>query len=58
MKIGFELEPHESKVTPMKVADALIDSEQFGNQELKELSAYLSAFTRYNHGKESKYGKL
>lgn len=48
MIISFELDEHESRVTPLKVADALISSDQFNREELKELIAYLSVFTRYN----------
>jgi len=48
MKIGFELEEHETSVTPLKVAEALIECESFNSNELKELIAYLSVYTRYN----------
>ena len=48
MKIGFELDDHEKVVTPMKVADALVDCGAFTNKDLKELIAYLSVYTRYN----------
>lgn len=48
MIIGFELEEHEKKITPMNTAAAIIESEQFTRQQLKELIAYLSVYTRYN----------
>ena len=48
MQIGFILDENEKRVTPMKTADALINSDQFDHQELKELIAYLSVYTRYN----------
>lgn len=48
MIVSFELDEHEDQVTPIKVADALISSDQFDREELKELIAYLSVFTRYN----------
>lgn len=47
MKIGFELEEHESKVTPIKIAEALIE-DGFSHNELKEIVAYLSVYTKYN----------
>ena len=50
MIMSFELDEHEDQVTPIKVADALISSDQFDREELKELIAYLSVFTRYNEG--------
>lgn len=49
MQLFFQLEDHETKVTPMKTADALINSDQFSYKELKELIAYLSVYTRYHH---------
>ena len=48
MIIGFELEEHEKKITPMNTAAAIIESEQFTREQLKELIAYLSVYTRYN----------
>ena len=48
MEILFSLDDDEKKVTPMGVAAALIESEEFNRQELKELIAYLSVYTRYN----------
>lgn len=48
MIISFELEEHEKKVTPMNTAAAMIESEQFTRQQLKEIIAYLSVYTRYN----------
>lgn len=51
MTIGFILEDNEKKVTPMKVATALVETEQFSRDELKELIAYLSVYTRYNQEK-------
>lgn len=51
MKIMFELDEHESDVTPMMVASALIDavgaSKTFPDNGLKEVLAYLSVYTRY-----------
>ena len=49
MNIAFELDDNEKAVTPMKTADALIDWGGFTNKDLKELIAYLSVYTRYNH---------
>ena len=48
MKIAYELEEHESYITPLKIAEALVDSGQLDHDEMKELIAYLSVFTRYN----------
>lgn len=48
MIISFELDDHEDRVTPIMVADALISSDQFDREQIKELIAYLSVFTRYN----------
>lgn len=48
MQIGFILDDNEKSVTPMKVAEALIDQEEFTHKELKELIAYLSVYTKYH----------
>ena len=48
MQIGFTLEDHESKVTPIKVAEALIEDGSFGHKDLKEIIAYLSVYTKYH----------
>ena len=48
MKIGFELDEHEATVTPIKVAEALIECGQFEHKDLKELIAYLSVYTKYH----------
>ena len=48
MKVMFILDDHEAKVTPMKVADALIEEGRFSNKDLKEVIAYLSVYTKYH----------
>lgn len=48
MQIFFNLEDHENTVTPIKVANALIDCGSFTHKELKEIIAYLSVYTRYH----------
>lgn len=48
MTIGFMLEENETKITPMKVADALIDSEALDAKDIKELVAYLTVWYKYN----------
>lgn len=57
MKIGFELDEHETKITPIKVADALIDCGQFDHKDLKEIIAYLSVHTKYNKPEDFPAGK-
>ena len=52
MKIFYTLEEHEKEVTPMKVADALIEDGHFSNKDLKELIAYLSVYTKYHMGEK------
>ena len=49
MQVGFILDDHESEVTPLKTAEAIIESKQFSHNQLKELIAYLSVYTRYNN---------
>jgi len=48
MTIGFILDDDERMVTPLKTAEAIIESEEFDYKELKELIAYLSVYTKYN----------
>lgn len=48
MQIGFTLEDHEAKVTPIKTAEALIECRQFDHKDLKEIIAYLSVYTKYH----------
>ena len=52
MEIAFILDDNENEVTPIKIANALIDatkqSKQFPEKGLKEIVAYLSVYTRYN----------
>ena len=49
MKIIFRLASEESAaITPLKTAEALIESGQFDDRELEELIAYLSVYIRYN----------
>lgn len=57
MKIGFELDEHEAKVTPIKVAEALIECDQFDHKDLKEIIAYLSVYTKYHKPEEFPAGK-
>lgn len=52
MKVMFALDDNETKVTPMKVADALIEDGGFSNKDLKELIAYLSVYTKYHMGEK------
>lgn len=51
MYIGIVLDDNESKVTPIKVANALIEaldaSKEFPENGLKEIVAYLSVYNRY-----------
>ena len=49
MTINFVLNDNEDNVTPLKTAEALVDSGQVTYLELKELVAYLSVFFDYNH---------
>ena len=49
MTVNLILDDNEDKITPMKIAEALIDSGQVTYLELKELVAYLSIFLDYNH---------
>ena len=51
MRVAFELDEHEDKVTPIGAAYALINSDIFDEKDLKELIAYLSVYTRYNKEK-------
>lgn len=48
MQIGFTLEDYETTVTPMKVAEALIEDKTFDIKDLKEIIAYLSVYTKYH----------
>jgi magnesium-transporting ATPase (P-type) len=48
MKVAFILDDHESEVTPLKTVEAIIESNQFSHDEIKEIIAYLSVYTRYN----------
>lgn len=57
MKIGFELDEHEAVVTPIKVAEALIESGMFDYKDVKEIIAYLSIYTRYHGPDEFPAGK-
>lgn len=48
MQICFMLDDHETAVTPIKVANALIEDGGFTHKDLKEIIAYLSVYTKYN----------
>lgn len=48
MTIRFILDNDECTITPLKMAEAIIESEEFDYKELKELIAYLSVYTKYN----------
>lgn len=48
MKIEFYLDNENDDTTPMRVAQALIDTKCFSYRELRELSDYLSIYARYN----------
>ena len=48
MKITYELNEHDKEVTPIKVADALIESDRFSRDQLNELAQYLFTYTRMN----------
>lgn len=52
MTIGFEMDEFEGKMTPIKVANALIEAldacKEFPENGLKELVAYLSIHNRYS----------
>lgn len=52
MKVMFILDDHEAKVTPMKVADALIEKSCLSNKDLEEIIAYLSFYTKYHKGEK------
>ena len=57
MNIAFELNELEESVTPIKVAEALINCNQFDYRDLKELIAYLSVYTRYHNPEDFIGGK-
>ena len=48
MKITYQLDEHDTALTPIKVADALIESGNFTNDQLNELAQYLFTYTRMN----------
>lgn len=52
MRVMFVLDDDEEKVTPMKVAEALIEDGHFSNKDLKELIAYLSVYIKYHMGEK------
>ena len=41
MKIVFELDDHEDKVTPIDTAAALLRTEQFTTSELKQIADHI-----------------
>lgn len=48
MKLLFEMDAYESTITPIKLADALVECGTFDAKELGELGAYLSTYSAYN----------
>ena len=54
MQIGYTLEDYETKVTPMKIAEALIEDKSLTIKDLKEVIAYLSVYTKYHAGEVRK----
>ena len=56
MQIGFMMDDNEGKMTPIKVANALIEaldaSKEFPENGLKEIVAYLSVYNRYAEGRK------
>ena len=56
MYIGFVMDDNEGKMTPIKVANALIEaldaSKEFPDNGLREIVAYLSVYNRYAEGRK------
>lgn len=48
MKIEFYLDNGDERATPIRVAQALVDTKLFSYRELQEMSEYLSIYARYN----------
>lgn len=57
MQIGFMMDADEGKMTPIKVANALIDAldacKDFPADALKEIVAYLSVYNSYAEGRRN-----
>lgn len=56
MTIMFELDMHETKLTPMKIAEALIEAvencKELPEDTLKEINAYLAVHNRFSAGRK------
>lgn len=56
MTIMFELADNEDKVTPMKIAEALVEAvgnlKDFPEDGLKEINAYLAVYNRFTAGRK------
>ena len=52
MKVMFEAEKYERDITPIKLADALIDSGQFDCVDLDCIADILKAHVNYINNKE------
>lgn len=48
MTVGFIFDEDNKNVTPLNAAEAIIKSETFTIDALKELNAYLSVFIKHN----------
>lgn len=57
MQIGFEMDELEGKMTPIKVANALIEAldtcKDFPENGLKEIVAYLAVYNRYSEERKN-----
>lgn len=49
MQVQFILDDLEKEVTPLKTADAIINSDQFDINDLRELIAHISIYVKYKH---------
>lgn len=56
MTIMFELADNEDKVTPLKIAEALVEAvgnlKDFPEDGLKEINAYLAVYNRFTAGRK------
>ena len=58
MDIQFVLNDDEDYVTPMKVADALVNVSSFSHKDIKEIIAYLTVWSKYNDTTKPKERKI
>lgn len=52
MKVNFNMRSDEDKVTPIKIAEALINDSDLSHIELDELGDYLITFAKYARRKK------